>query len=146
MRLNGETYRVLTDREPVSAKYWIVVPDVLTGLPVTDVELLGISYYSQDYPWLAVLVESKHIAFCQYSYFSVIWTSADNQNLPCINGTVIDYQNMGSMYHNDKDKSNFYASLISPPGVVEIRVDDPTNAYINRVYKVQEDEYHRYIG
>jgi hypothetical protein len=50
------------------------------------------------------------------------------------------------MYHNDKDKSNFYASLVSPPGVVEIRVEDPSNAYINRVYKIQEDSYHRYIG
>ena len=38
--------------------------------------------------------------------------------------------------------------MISPPGVVEIRVEDPVNAYINRVYEVGEDDdsYKRYIG
>ena len=41
---------------------------------------------------------------------------------------------MGSIFHNERDKSYLYASLISPPGVVEIRVDSPTNSYINRVY------------
>ena len=70
--------RLLTDREPVQPKYWVVVPDQLKGLPVSDAELLGISYYSQDYPWLAVLVQSKHIVFCQYSYLSVIIQSADD--------------------------------------------------------------------
>jgi hypothetical protein len=38
--------------------------------------------------------------------------------------------------------------MISPPGVVEIRVEDPVNAYINRVYEVGDDanSFKRYIG
>jgi hypothetical protein len=37
--------------------------------------------------------------------------------------------------------------MVSPPGVVEIRVgDDPVNAYIRRVYTVGEDNYVRYVG
>jgi hypothetical protein len=58
MKTQGVTYRVLTDREPVDCKYWIDLPDKLAGQNVTDVELLAISYYSQKYPWLAVLVNS----------------------------------------------------------------------------------------
>jgi hypothetical protein len=56
MKAKGEYYRVLTDREPISPKYSIVVPEGLSGMDVTDVELLGISYSPFDYPWLAVLV------------------------------------------------------------------------------------------
>ena len=63
-----------------------------------------------------------------------------------MNGTTIDYMNLGSMFHNEKDKSYLYASLVSPPGVVEIRVDDPPNAYINRVYNVGDNSYVRYVG
>jgi hypothetical protein len=146
MKANGETYRILTDREPVLSKYWIVVPQQVQNLPVTDVELLGITYDSNDYPWLAVLVQSRHIVFCQYSYYSVILNSATDQDLPCLNGTIIDYSNMGSLFHNERDKSYLYAALISPPGVVEIRVTDPPNAYISRVYMVGQDAYIRYVG
>lgn len=36
--------------------------------------------------------------------------------------------------------------MVSPPGVVEIKVEDPINAYVNRVYTVGEDNYVRYVG
>jgi hypothetical protein len=36
--------------------------------------------------------------------------------------------------------------MVSPPGVVEIRVEDPINAYVNRIYQVGEDDYVRYVG
>jgi hypothetical protein len=36
--------------------------------------------------------------------------------------------------------------MVSPPGVVEIKVEDPMNAYVNRVYSVGEDNYVRYVG
>jgi hypothetical protein len=66
--------------------------------------------------------------------------------LPCINGTTISYDDLGSIFYNERDQSYLYATLVSPPGVVEIRVDDPPNAYINRVYKVSDDSNARYIG
>jgi hypothetical protein len=47
---------------------------------------------------------------------------------------MIGYSNLGSIVHNERGKSNLYASMISPPGIVEIRIDDPPNAYISRVY------------
>ena len=122
------------------------MPIGLEDLYVTDTELLGISYYSKEYPWLAILLQSKSIVFCQYSFLAVIYTEATNLDLPCMNGTTIDYMNLGAMFHNEKDKSYLYASLVSPPGVVEIRVDDPPNAYINRVYNVGDDSYQRYVG
>ena len=56
MQTNGEHYRVLTDREPIQTKYWIIVPTALQSLPVTDIELLGITYDSNDYPWFAILL------------------------------------------------------------------------------------------
>lgn len=60
---------------------------------------------------------------------------------------MISYTNMGTIFHNNRDKDFIYATLISPPGVVEIRVEDPINAYINRVYSVGDDDsYIRYIG
>ena len=55
--------------------------------------------------------------------------------------------NMGTVFHNNRDKDFIYATLISPPGVVEIRVEDPVNAYINRIFSVGDDySYTRYIG
>lgn len=84
--------------------------------------------------------------FCQYSYLSVIINYADDQDLPCLNGTTIDYGNMGSLFHNQRDKDYLYANLVSPAGVVEIQISDPVNAYVNRVYKVGEDPSVRYIG
>jgi hypothetical protein len=60
---------------------------------------------------------------------------------------MISYNNMGTIFHNNRDKAFIYATMISPPGVVEIRVEDPVNAYINRVYEVGDaDSYKRYIG
>lgn len=61
---------------------------------------------------------------------------------------MISYKNMGTIFHNNRDKAFIYATMISPPGVVEIRVEDPVNAYINRVYQVGDDDnsYTRYIG
>lgn len=37
MKAKGEYYRILTDREPISPKYSVVVPDGLSGLDVIDV-------------------------------------------------------------------------------------------------------------
>jgi hypothetical protein len=54
---------------------------------------------------------------------------------------------MGTLFHNNRDRDYLYAHMISPPGVVEFRVEDPVNAYINRVYTVgEEDQDIRYIG
>ena len=84
LKRRGEYYRFLPPgSELVDLKYWINVPDSVKGLEVIDVELLGISYYSQDFPWLAVLVQSKYVVFCQYSYLLVILTPGSNQNLAC---------------------------------------------------------------
>jgi hypothetical protein len=78
MKVQGLTYNVLTNREPVDCKYFIVLPTELSGKNVTDVELLAISYYSSDYPWLSVLVNSKTLVFCQYSYLVVILQNAED--------------------------------------------------------------------
>lgn len=76
----------------------------------------------------------------------MIINAADDQNLTCLNGTTIAYSNMGSLFHNERDKSSLYAALVSPPGVVEIRVTDPPNAYISRVFQVGENPYLRFVG
>ena len=52
---------------------------------------------------MAILLEGNTIVFCQYTYISVIYDVADDQDLACINGTRIDYMNLGSLYHNEKD-------------------------------------------
>jgi hypothetical protein len=107
---------------------------------ITDVELLAISYYSNKSPWLAVLVQGETIVFCKYLYIVVILSGADDADFDCTNGTSIYYNNMGTIFHNNRDRDFLYAHLISPPGVVEIRVEDPVNAYINRVYSVGEND------
>jgi hypothetical protein len=89
MGKNGEIYRILTDREPISIKFWIVVPKSLQQLAVSDAELLGVSYYSITSPWLAVLVQSQYIVFCNYNALAVIYYTADNLDLTCYNGTTI---------------------------------------------------------
>lgn len=75
-----EVWRQVSDREPVNSKYWIVLPQKLRGLPVTDMELLGVTYTTKDYPWYAVLVQSQHIVFCQYSYLQLIISQVDDQD------------------------------------------------------------------
>ncbi len=89
MMAKGVTWRILTDREPVDWKYWINVPEELETLPITDVELLAISYYSQNYPWLAVLIRGEYIVFCQYVYSETILAPGSRMNLDCRNGTII---------------------------------------------------------
>jgi hypothetical protein len=60
---------------------------------------------------------------------------------------MIFYGNMGNIFHNNRDRDFIYATMISPPGVVEIRVEDPVNAYINKIYSVGDEiSYIRYIG
>lgn len=78
MKGQGITYNVLTDREPVDCKYFIVLPSSQSGKNVSDVELLAISYYSSSYPWLSVLVNTNTVVFCQYSYLLVILQYAED--------------------------------------------------------------------
>jgi hypothetical protein len=124
------------------------MPNDLSNLPVTYVDLLPISLYSFKYPWFTVLLKGKYIMFCQYSYTSLIFNQEEQKKLECnlLPPPVIKYDNLGSLFHNARDPNYIYASMVSPPGVVEIRVEDPVNAYIRRVYSVGEDNYVRYVG
>lgn len=142
-----EYVRVTLTRQPVRCKYWISMPDELYNLPITYVDLLPISLYTFKLPWFTVLVQGQYIMFCQYIYGVIITKQEENVNYDCIvKPPIIQYGNLGSLFHNSRDPKFIYASMVSPPGVVEIKVEDPMNSYVNRVYSVGEDNYVRYVG
>jgi|LauGreDrversion4_2_1035121.scaffolds.fasta_scaffold44980_6 hypothetical protein len=123
------------------------MPPELKDLPVTYVDLLPISLYTFKYPWFTVLVQGQYVMFCQYGYGQIILKQEENVDYQCfVKPPVVRYDNLGSLFHNSRDPKFLYASMVSPPGIVEIRIEDPVNAYVNRVYSVGEDKYVRYVG
>jgi hypothetical protein len=115
---------------------------------VIDAELLQISYYPQpDFMWVSILVQSEAIIFCNFSYFEIITSSDDNKTVSCRDGRTIIYKNLGSLFSNENSRGELYATMVSPPGVLQIRADDIWNVYIEMVYQVAEEAFYtRLIG
>jgi hypothetical protein len=120
----------------------------MQDLPVTYVDMLPISLYDIKLPWFTVLIQGEYILFCQYFFGEILTSDEENKLYKCKTQPipVVSYGNLGSLFHNSRDQNFIYASMVSPPGVLEIRVDDPINAFINRIYQVGEANYVRFIG
>lgn len=97
--------------------------------------------------WVSILVQSEAIIFCNFSYFEIITSSDDNKTVSCRDGRTIIYKNLGSLFSNENSRGELYATMVSPPGVLQIRADDIWNVYIERVYQVAEEAFYtRLIG
>ncbi|CDW90874.1 UNKNOWN [Stylonychia lemnae] len=58
---------------------------------------------------------------------------------------LIEMDNALSLYNNPQDSDFFFITMSSPPGVVEINIDDPYNIYIFKQYSLP-NESPAYIG
>eukprot|EP00347_Sterkiella_histriomuscorum_P013952 403362730 len=62
--------------------------------------------------------------------------------LPCNTpntSQLIGMDNALSLYKNPQDESYFYITMSSPPGVIEVNIDDPYNAYIFKQYQLPSE-------
>ena len=100
---------------------------------------------------VSVIFENIGLMLCQFTdsdiYQPISWTKF-YATIDCGSkntSQLLQLKNALSLYQNPQDPNYFYVSLSSPPGVVEINIEDPYNAYVFKKYQLT-NEAPAYIG